>query len=340
MNIQYGMEKAYPAEDVTEWPARAIFLGNFMPNFRKQHILTADQLTKKNIEDIFAKARELEPLNKPGQISGLLKGRVVALLFYEPSTRTRFSFESAAKILGAWVLSTESAGVFSSAAKGETLEDTIRVVNGYSDLIVIRHPEIGSAKRAAAVSEIPIINAGDGAGSHPTQSLLDLYTIEKELGKIDGVSVGLVGDLLYGRAARSLCGILTRFKNIKFYFVSPSSLNMRGDVKKVLKRKKIKFVETVDLESVLNKVDVLYMTRVQKERFENEEDYLKVKGVYVLKMSHLKKMKKHAIVMHPLPRVDEIDYEVDKDRRAAYFRQAKNGVAVRMALLARVLGEG
>lgn len=310
-----------------------------MKAFYHQHILSTDQFERKSIEVLFKKAGQLEPLNKPGKGTDLLKGHIVALLFYEPSTRTRFSFESAAKILGAWALTTESAGIFSSAAKGETLEDTIRIVNGYSDLIVLRHPETGSAKKAANVSEVPIINGGDGGGSHPTQALLDLYTIEKELGRIDDLSVGLVGDLLYGRAARSLCGILTNFKNIKFYFVSPKSLRMKDDVKKFLKRQKIKFSETKNLSEVLNKVDVLYMTRVQKERFEKEEDYLKVKGVYILKPTHLKKMKKHAIVMHPLPRVGEIDPEVDKDKRAAYFRQAKNGVAIRMALLALILGK-
>jgi aspartate carbamoyltransferase catalytic subunit len=310
-----------------------------MLSFYKQHILTADQFTRKNLEKLFAKARQLEPLNKPGKGSDLLKGHIATLLFYEPSTRTRFSFEAAAHILGAWVLTSESAGIFSSAAKGETLEDSIRVVNGYSDVIVIRHPEIGSAKRAAAVSEVPVINAGDGAGSHPTQSLLDLYTIKKELGEIDGASVALVGDLLYGRAARSLCGILTKYKNIKFYFVSPKALQMRTDVKRLLKSKRIKFVETENLEEVLNKVDALYMTRVQKERFKSEKDYLKVKGVYVLKKKHLRKMQKHSIVMHPLPRVDEINCEVDNDHRAAYFRQAKNGAPVRMALLSLVLGK-
>lgn len=309
-----------------------------MLSFYKQHILTADQFTRQALERLFATAAKLEPLNKPGKRSSLLKGHVISLLFYEPSTRTRFSFEAAANILGAWVLTTESAGIFSSAAKGETLEDSIRVLNGYSDLIVIRHPETGSAKRAAGASEVPVINAGDGAGSHPTQSLLDLYTIKKELGKIDGVSVALVGDLLYGRAPRSLCGILTNYKDIKFYFVSPKALAMRADVKRSLKSKGIKFVETENLEEVLNKVDALYMTRVQKERFKSEKDYLKVKGVYVLKKKHLKKMQEHSIVMHPLPRVDEIDYEVDKDSRAAYFRQAKNGVAIRMALLSLILG--
>ncbi len=310
-----------------------------MKAFYHQHILSTDQLDRKSIEILFEKARELEPLNKPGKGTDLLKGHIIALLFYEPSTRTRFSFESAAKILGAWTLTTESAGIFSSAAKGETLEDTIRVVNGYSDLIVLRHPETGSAKRAANVSEIPIINGGDGGGSHPTQALLDLYTIEKELGKIDDLSIGLVGDLLYGRAARSLCGILTNFKNIRFYFVSPKSLKIKDDVKNFLKMRRIKFFETEDLSEVLNKVDVLYMTRVQKERFASEKDYLKVKGVYVLKTAHLKKMQKHSVVMHPLPRVDELDSGVDKDKRAAYFRQAKNGVAIRMALLSLILGK-
>lgn len=310
-----------------------------MKGFDHQHILTADQFDRRSLSILFEKAKELEPLNKPGKGTDLLKGHIVALLFYEPSTRTRFSFEAAAKILGAWTLTTESAGLFSSAVKGETLEDTVRIINGYSDLIVLRHPEIGSAKKAARASEIPIINAGDGAGSHPTQALLDLYTVEKEFGKIDGVSIALVGDLLYGRAGRSLCGILTLYKNVKFYFVSPGSLRMREDVRKSLKSRNIKFEETESLEDVLSKVDILYMTRVQKERFATEADYLKVKGVYVLRTEHLKKIKKGSIIMHPLPRVDEIDPEIDKNSRAVYFRQAKNGVAIRMALLSLILGK-
>ncbi|OGY23933.1 MAG: aspartate carbamoyltransferase [Candidatus Woykebacteria bacterium RBG_13_40_7b] len=310
-----------------------------MKNFLNQHILAANQFTRKNLEQIFEKARELEPLNKPGKGTDLLKGYIIALLFYEPSTRTRSSFDAASKILGAWTITTESASISSSAVKGESIEDTIKVLNGYSDAIVIRHPELGSAKRAAVVSQVPIINAGDGPGSHPTQSLTDMYTIEKELGKIDGVSVAVVGDLRYGRAARSFCEVISRFKNIKIYFVSPTSLRMKDDVKKKLIREGIKFVETEVLEDVLDKVDIVNMTRIQKERFANEEDYLKVKGVYVLKRSHLRRMKKHSIVMHVLPRVDEISYDVDDDPRAAYFRQSKNHIAVRMALLSLVLGK-
>ena len=310
-----------------------------MKSFVNQHILNERQFSRKNLDTLFEKARELDPLNKPGFGTSLLQGQIVSLLFYEPSTRTRFSFEAAAKILGAWILTSESTGVFSSAAKGETLEDTIRVVNGYSDLIILRHPNPGSAKRAAKVSEIPIINAGDGDRSHPTQALLDLFTIEKEFGKIDGVSIAFVGDLQHYRAARSLCSILTNYKNIKVYFVSPKKFGMQDDIKRLLKKSKVKYFDTQILSDVLKKVDIVYMTRTAKEYFKNEDDYLKVREVYILKRSHLRQMKNHGVVMHPLPRVGEIETTVDKSKKAAYFRQAKNGVAIRMALLSLILGK-
>ncbi|MCH8821778.1 aspartate carbamoyltransferase [Patescibacteria group bacterium] len=310
-----------------------------MKSFVNQHILNERQFNRKNLETLFERARELAPLNKPGFGAFLLQGQVISLLFYEPSTRTRFSFEAAAKILGAWTLTSENTGIFSSAAKGETLEDTIKVVNGYSDLIILRHPQPGSAKRAVNVSGIPIINAGDGTRSHPTQALLDLFTIEKEFGKIDGVSIAFVGDLAHYRAARSLCAILTNYKNIKIYFVAPKNFKMKDDIKRLLKKSDVKYFETEILSDVLKKVDIVYMTRTAKEYFENEDDYLKVRGMYIFKRIHLGQMRNHGIVMHPLPRVGEIDIQVDKSKKAAYFRQAKNGVAVRMALLSLIIGK-
>jgi len=259
-------------------------------------------------------------------------------VFYEPSTRTRLSFESAMMRLGGRVISTENAREFSSAAKGETLEDTIRIVDGYADVIVLRHYESGAAERAARVSSVPIINAGDGPGQHPTQALLDLYTIEKELGHVDGISIAMVGDLANGRTVRSLCYLLAKYKDVKMYFVAPDVVRMRDDIKEYLKRHRIPFYEEEDLKEVASKVDVIYQTRIQKERFGDRiEDYERARGVYIINHEILDAMKPDAIIMHPLPRVDEIAPEVDEDPRAAYFRQAQNGLYIRMALLKMVL---
>ena len=234
--------------------------------------------------------------------------------------------------LGGQTMGTDNASEFSSAAKGETLEDTIRIVSGYADVIVVRHNEEGAAKRAAAVSTVPIINAGDGPGQHPTQALLDLYTIKDELNRIDGIKVAMVGDLANGRTVRSLTYLLSKFKDIQVTFVAPPMVAMRDDLKH-----HVPWTETENLESVLPEVDVVYMTRIQKERFADPADYEAVKGVYRIDKSSLELMRKYAIVMHPLPRVDEIAPEVDADSRAAYFRQARNGLHVRMALLDRLL---
>jgi aspartate carbamoyltransferase catalytic subunit len=261
----------------------------------------------------------------------------MAALFYEPSTRTRLSFEAAMLRLGGDAIGTDNAREFSSAAKGETLEDTIRIVSGYADVIVLRHNEEGAAKRAAAVSTVPVINAGDGPGQHPTQALLDLYTIRDELSRIDGVRVAMVGDLANGRTVRSLAYLLSKFKDIKLWFVAPPQVAMRDDLKAHLDEHHVPWVETQDLESVLPEVDVVYMTRIQKERFSDPEDYNAVKGVYRIDKSSLAVMRKYAILLHPLPRVDEIATEVDDDPRAAYFRQARNGLHIRMALLDRLL---
>ena len=278
-----------------------------------------------------------EMKREPHKFIGRLAGQVMAALFYEPSTRTRLSFEAAMLRLGGATMGTDNAREFSSAAKGETLEDTIRIVSGYADVIVIRHNEEGAARRAAAVSSVPVINAGDGPGQHPTQALLDLYTIRDELGRVDGVSVAMVGDLANGRTVRSLTYLLSKFKEVNVWFVAPPQVAMRDDLKAHLDEHHIPWVETQDLDSVLPNVDVVYMTRIQKERFSDADTYNAVKGVYRIDKAAMSAMRKYAILMHPLPRVDEIAPEVDTDDRSAYFRQALNGLHVRMALLDRLL---
>ena len=302
-----------------------------------KNIIRAQQFNREFLSELFSVAREMEIIVKSGG-SNMLTHKVMATLFYEPSTRTRLSFESAMRKLGGEVISTENAREFSSAAKGETLEDTIRVVEGYADVIVIRHYESGAAERAAGIATIPIINAGDGAGQHPTQSLLDLYTIQKELGRIDGLSIAMVGDLANGRTVRSLSYLLGKYDKITIYFVAPEVVKMKQDIKTYLKRHKIQFYEEGNLREVATKVDVIYQTRIQKERFgERIEDYEKARGKYIINKKILEVMKKDAIILHPLPRIDEINPEVDADPRAAYFRQAQNGLYIRMALLKMLL---
>lgn len=273
--------------------------------------------------------------------SDILAGKRMITLFYEPSTRTRASFEIAMDMLGGKVVfSTENARQFSSAAKGESLEDTIRILNGYSpDVIVLRYDKEGGAKKSAKVSKVPIINAGDGTGQHPTQALLDLYTIQKEIGKINGISVAMVGDLARGRTVRSLSYLLAKFPEVKMYFISPKVAKMRDDIKDYLRKSGAWFEEGNDLRKIAPKVDVIYQTRTQKERapllnIDEKEDSSCIVNQEVLDL-----MKKDAIVMHPLPHVEEIAPEVDKDPRAAYFRQAENGLYVRMALLKMILTE-
>jgi aspartate carbamoyltransferase catalytic subunit len=302
---------------------------------RLQHVIESQQFSRALLEDLLARADEIK--REPHRFIGRLAGQVMAALFYEPSTRTRLSFEAAMLRLGGATMGTDNAREFSSAAKGETLEDTVRIVSGYADVIVIRHNEEGAARRAAAVSSVPIINAGDGPGQHPTQALLDLYTIRDELSRIDGVHVAMVGDLANGRTVRSLAYLLSKFKDIKIWFVAPPQVAMRDDLKAHLDEHRVPWVETQDLEAVLPLVDVVYMTRIQKERFPDAESYNAVKGVYRIDQSSMAAMRKYAILMHPLPRVDEIAPEVDADDRAAYFRQARNGLHIRMALLDRLL---
>ena len=302
---------------------------------RLRHVVESQQFSRSLLEELLDQAEAIK--REPHRYSGRLNGRVMAALFYEPSTRTRLSFEAAMLRLGGQAMGTDNAREFSSAAKGETLEDTIRIVSGYADVIVLRHNEEGAAKRAAAVSSVPVINAGDGPGQHPTQALLDLYTIREELGRIDGIKVAMVGDLANGRTVRSLTYLLAKFKDMKIWFVAPPQVAMRDDLKKHLTEHHVPWVETEDLDAVLPEVDVVYQTRIQKERFTDPAAYLALKGVYRIDRRSLSLMRKYAIVMHPLPRVDEIAPEVDADPRAAYFRQARNGLQIRMALLDRLL---
>ncbi|MEO0084212.1 MAG: aspartate carbamoyltransferase [candidate division WOR-3 bacterium] len=303
------------------------------------HIIKAQQFNRPLLDKIFSVAGEMEKIAKSGG-SDILKGKVLASIFYEPSTRTRLSFEAAMAKLGGEIISTENAKEFSSAAKGESLEDTIRIVGNYADIIVLRHYESGAAERAAKISKVPIINAGDGPGQHPTQALLDIYTIKREIGRLDGIAIAMVGDLAYSRTVRSLAYLLTKYRDVKMYFVAPDVVRMRDDIKDYLKQHKVFFSEETNLEKVASKVDVIYQTRIQKERFgERLEDYEKAKDKYIIDKNILKHMKKHAIIMHPLPRINEIKTEVDQDPRAAYFRQAQNGLYIRMALIKMILAD-
>lgn len=292
------------------------------------HFIESQQLSRKIISKIFSIADKLD-----GKIDNLLKGKIMASLFYEPSTRTRFSFESAMLRLGGSVITTENAKEFSSVAKGETLEDTICVINHYADIIVLRHYEKGASERAAAVSNVPIINAGDGTGQHPTQALLDLYTIEKELKRIDGKIIAMVGDLKNGRTVRSLAYLLGKYKEIKIFFVSPLELKIGNDIKNYLRKHNIQFEETERLEKVIKFIDVLYQTRIQRERFKSMKEYEKFEGRYIITKKIANAMKPKSIIMHPLPRVNEISPEVDSLSKAVYFKQAGYGLLVRMALL-------
>ncbi|MFH1563562.1 MAG: aspartate carbamoyltransferase [Nitrospirota bacterium] len=316
------------------------------------HVIEVKQFRERELlDEIFSLAGEMEIqarlvadkkqaclVGEYGKLALTSRRKILATLFYEPSTRTRLSFESAMLRLGGEVITTENAPAFSSVTKGESLVDTIRVIGAYADVIVLRHYEEGSSKIASEVSPVPIINAGDGAGQHPTQALLDIYTIQKELGRIDDLKIGLVGDLLYGRTVHSLTYLLAQQEGIKLYFVSPEEIRMPRDIIHYLEEeRKVSFEETTDLKEIASKVDVLYVTRIQKERFRNVEDYNRLKGVYLIDNELLSLMKKDARILHPLPRVDEIAIEVDEDPRAAYFRQVDNGLYLRMALLKMIL---
>jgi aspartate carbamoyltransferase catalytic subunit len=302
------------------------------------HVLEAQQFSKEWLEDnFFPLVAEMKKMPKGGG-KNILPGKEMISFFYEPSTRTRLSFEVAMKRLGGDVLfCTDHAKEFSSVAKGETIEDTIQILcDNEPDVIVLRTHEEGMAHRAANVSPVPIINAGDGTGQHPTQALLDLYTIREEIGKIAGTSIAIAGDLNRGRTARSLAYLYAKYPNIKIYFVSPEAARMKDDIKGHLKEKKVNFEELYDLREIASSVDVIYNTRVQKERGAQIIKY-GPPSFCTVNQQVLNLMKQEAIVMHPLPHEDEIAPEVDLDRRAAYFRQAKNGRFVRMALLKMIL---
>jgi aspartate carbamoyltransferase catalytic subunit len=293
-----------------------------------RHLTGPNDLDRPLIERLLERAAAYEGAESE---RAPLRGRVLATLFFEPSTRTRFSFEAAMYRLGGQVLSAENAARASSAAKGESVEDTVQVISGYADAIVLRHPEVGAADRAARAAQVPVISAGDGAGSHPTQALLDLYTIKKELGRLDHLRVGLAGDLRHGRTARSLALLLSRFAGNELVMISPPELRMAADVIDQLKPERL--VETDDFHGAITGLDILYQTRIQAERFASPDEYERHRGVYVVTVELMQRLPEHAIVMHPLPRVGEIDPLVDADPRAAYFRQARNGLWTRMAVL-------
>jgi aspartate carbamoyltransferase len=306
------------------------------PRFFGTDILSVSQFDRSDLETIFAVAHEMRGMVERIGSFDLLKGKVLTNLFYEPSTRTSSSFVAAIERLGGSVIQINNV-TYSSVSKGESLPDTIRTLESYSDAIVIRHPEKGSAVEAAEAAAKPVINAGDGPGEHPTQALLDAFTILEEMGTLDGLTVTMLGDLKYGRTVHSLAKLLTLF-DVKINYVSPEILRMPAGLVDEVGQAGISQVETTDLEAVLPKTDVLYVTRIQKERFENPEQYDQVKDSYVITAKTMESAKANMAVLHPLPRVGEIAREVDDDPRAAYFRQMEYGMYVRMALLALVLG--
>lgn len=296
---------------------------------RLRHVISARQFDPQILRKLFALTDKI----KKGQYNkNSLKGKIMATLFYEPSTRTRLSFETAMIRLGGSIITTESASEFSSAIKGETLEDTIRIVTGYSDVIILRHFMPGAAEIAANFTQVPLINAGDGNREHPTQALLDLYTIFSKFPNTP-VTVAMMGDLLNGRTIHSLSRLLSLYPEIKQVFISPKVLAIPQDLKDELVAKHINFTEIEDMKDGVKNADVIYQTRIQKERFKSKNEYQKYFGKYIIDKNTLRHLKKNAILMHPLPRVNEITQAVDTDSRAVYFQQAQNGLFVRMALL-------
>jgi aspartate carbamoyltransferase catalytic subunit len=299
---------------------------------KNRSLVSIDDLNTEEVIKILDDAAgfEKEPVQK------LLEGKVIAILFFEPSTRTRLSFESAINRLGGKIVGFSDAGV-SSVSKGETLHDTIKMVSNYSDLIVMRHPIEGSARYASEISSVPVINAGDGANQHPTQTLLDLYSIRKTQGTLDNLNIFMVGDLKYGRTVHSLMMAMSRW-NTTFNFISPEELKMPEEFKLYLENLGLKYYEHLDFTEIISRADIIYMTRVQKERFSDPIEYEKVKNVYVLKNSMIANTKPNMRILHPLPRVNEIHTDVDKNPKAYYFEQALNGVYTRQAILCSLLG--
>ena len=301
-----------------------------------RNLIDIMDLSTEEIEELIALAEDI--IANPEQYQEVCRRKKLATLFFEPSTRTRLSFEAAMLDLGGSVLGFSEASS-SSATKGESVGDTVTVVSGYADIIAMRHPKEGAPLVASMRADVPIINAGDGSHNHPTQTLADLLTIHREKGRLDRMTVGLCGDLKFGRTVHSLIAAMSRYAGVDFVLISPEELKLPSYVKETyIKNKGIPYTQTTDLQSVMSKLDVLYMTRVQKERFFNEEDYLRLRDSYILTLDKLKDAKKDMIVMHPLPRVNEISTAVDDDPRAAYFRQTRNGKFIRMALIMKLLG--
>lgn len=298
--------------------------------FRLKNIISVKDFEREDVEYILNEASKLEDIAKSKEVSEELKGKLLALMFFEPSTRTKMSFETSMKRLGGECIGFENSGS-SSVSKGESIADTAKMFEGYSDALVIRHELEGVSKFISDIVDIPVINAGDGAGQHPTQTLLDLYTIKKEIGSIDDLKIALIGDLKFGRTVHSLSNALTLFNNVKIYLVSPKELKMPQEVLIDLNKTNVEYEEVDNIESVIDDVDVLYVTRIQKERFADADEYEKIKGAYIINKKMLEG--KDLIVMHPLPRIDEIDTDVDDTKYNKYFTQAANAVPVRMAIL-------
>jgi len=304
------------------------------PRWRGRDVISILDFTREELDRLFNEALEVE--RDPSRYSSTLEGRIVALAFFEPSTRTLLSFDTAVKRLGGQTIGFASQEAL-SISKGENLADTIRMLDVYADCIVIRHPCEGSSKFAAEIARSPVINAGDGSQHHPTQAMIDLYTIWRRFGSFSNLTIGVIGDLRYGRAATSFIFGLTIYRPRKLYLISPQMLRVREEVLDVLKKSGVKFEEAESLEEVASELDVLYVTRIQKERFPDPSEYEAVKGSYRIDSKVIRSLKEHAIIMHPLPRVDEISFEVDSSRHAFYFVQASYGIPVRMALLKLVL---
>lgn len=303
--------------------------------WKGQHILSTKQFDKQALLEILAEAKEMEKVIALGG-SDILSKKIMATIFFEPSTRTRFSFETAMHRLGGRVISNADMMGTSSVKKRETLKDTGKMVSQFADVVVMRHPQAGAVAELASFSDVPVMNAGDGPADHPTQGLLDLYTIWKNKGGFDGLTIGMVGDLKYGRVVHSEADLLKYF-GVKMIFVTPKGLEMPRDIVEDLRAAGCDVTEVEDLEAVIGELDVISMTRIQEERFESVEEYKKYEGAYVLDREMLAKAKSDAIVLHPLPRVDEISTDIDDDPRSKYFEQVRNGVAIRMALLKKVL---
>lgn len=300
-----------------------------------KHLISPLDFTTQELDRLFELAADIE--KNPAAYAHACDGKILATCFYEPSTRTRLSFESAMIRLGGQVIGFSDAGS-SSASKGESVSDTIRVISGYADICAMRHPKEGAATVASEKSLIPVINAGDGGHQHPTQTLTDLLTIKNLKGRLDNFTIGLCGDLKFGRTVHSLIHALVRYPGVHFLFISPEELRIPDYIIEELKEHNIPYEEVIRLEDVLPELDLLYMTRVQRERFFNEEDYVRLKDFYILTKEKMELAKDDMLVLHPLPRVNEIDTEVDEDPRAAYFKQAQYGVYVRMALILTLLG--